>query len=67
MEFITKLESNLHLNSVGFSGKRNHIVKNFFVLIDSFNKTNDSLRLVITDFLRFLTSKILKVNGKSRI
>ncbi|OQA21304.1 MAG: hypothetical protein BWY61_01798 [Firmicutes bacterium ADurb.Bin354] len=67
LEFIYILESDLDLNALSLSLIINNFRNGFFSVSQSLNKTDDTFGLVIFHNLRFITAKIRKSDGKTRV
>ena len=66
-KFIGKLECHLYLNAVCFPFQVNRIMQDFRTVVQIFDKSNDTVRLMIGNILNLCTSFILKMNGQFRI
>ena len=66
-KFIGKLECHLYLNAVCFPFQVNRIMQDFRAVVQIFDKSNDTIRLMIGNILDLCTSFILKANSQFRI
>ena len=66
-EFVGKLKCHFYLNSICFSFQINRIVKYFCTVVQVFDKSDDSVRFMVSDIFCLCTSAILEMDGKIRI
>ena len=67
VKFIDILKGSFHLNAFRLSFKINRLMDDFLLFIEFFNKSQDSIRLMISDLLRFTAPSVFIYNCQGRI